>query len=110
MLNASDHCVVYITAGSEAEASTLANSLVSEGLAACVNRIGPMQSTYVWEGKLEQDTEYLLIAKTRLALLETLTARIQALHSYSTPEIIALPIVGGSAAYLNWIRQSTQES
>lgn len=105
----SEVCVVYITAGSEAEAQSLAQALVSERLAACVNRVGPMTSTYIWEGELQQDSEFLLIAKTRRSLVTALSERVKTLHSYSLPEVIALPIVAGLPAYLDWISQSTQE-
>lgn len=106
----SEHCVVYITAGSQAEAQNLATTLVQEQLAACVNQVGPVQSTYIWEGALQQDSEFLLIAKTRQSLLEALISRVQGLHSYAVPEVIALPIVAGLPAYLNWITQSTSIS
>lgn len=102
-----EHCVVYITAGSEIEAGELANALVREGLAACVQRLGPMQSTYVWEGELHDDREFLLIAKTRRSLFGLLCQRVKDLHSYSLPEVIALPIVAGLPAYLSWISAST---
>lgn len=102
-----EHCVVYVTASSESEARTLANALVSEGLAACVNRVGPIQSSYLWQGELHDDSEYLLIAKTRRSLVEALGRRVKALHSYDLPEVIALPIVAGLPAYLDWIGSST---
>ncbi|MGV3525833.1 MAG: divalent-cation tolerance protein CutA [Candidatus Sericytochromatia bacterium] len=105
----SAHCVVYVTTASEAEAQHLAEILVKERLVACVNRVGPMTSTYLWEGELQQENEYLLILKTRVARLPALTDRITTLHSYSVPEVVALPILGGSAAYLNWVSQSTEE-
>ncbi len=110
LADTSEACVVYMTASSEAEAQTLAQALVSERLAACVNRVGPIVSTYVWEGELQQDTEYLLIAKTRRSLVPMLSKRVKALHSYDLPEVIALPVVAGLPAYLDWISQSTQES
>ncbi|HEY9840167.1 MAG: divalent-cation tolerance protein CutA [Candidatus Sericytochromatia bacterium] len=106
----SEHCVVYISTGSEAEARSLATALVKERLAACVNRVGPVTSTYIWEDKLQEDTEYLLVAKTRRGLIETLAARVRELHSYSLPEVIALPIVDGLPAYLDWISQATVSS
>lgn len=102
-----EHCVVYVTASSEGEARTLANALVSEGLAACVNRVGPIQSSYLWQGELHDDSEYLLIAKTRRSLVESLGRRVKELHSYDLPELIALPIVAGLPAYLDWIASST---
>jgi periplasmic divalent cation tolerance protein len=98
-----DFIVVYVTAGSPAEGEHLARALVEERLAACVNRIAPVQSVYRWQGKVEQSEEQLLIIKTRKALFTTLGKRVRELHSYSVPEIIALPIIDGSDDYLQWL-------
>ena len=98
-----DFIVVYVTAGSPAEGEHLARALVEEQLAACVNRIAPVQSVYRWQGKVEQSEEQLLIIKTRKALFTTLGKRVRELHSYSVPEIIALPIIDGSDDYLQWL-------
>jgi periplasmic divalent cation tolerance protein len=95
--------VVYVTAGSPAEGERLARALVEEQLAACVNRIAPIQSVYRWQGKVDQSEEQLLIIKTRKTLFTALEKRVRELHSYSVPEIIALPIVAGSEAYLQWL-------
>ena len=95
--------VVYVTAGSLAEADRLARALVEERLAACVNRIGPIQSVYRWDDKLEQSEEQLLIIKTPKELFAALEKRVRELHSYSVPEIVALPIVDGSQDYLRWL-------
>lgn len=96
--------VVYVTAGSAEEADQLAQTLVGEKLAACVNRIPSVRSVYRWQGAVEQSDEELLIIKTRKDLFSALEKRVRSLHSYSVPEIIALPIIAGSAAYLNWLR------
>jgi periplasmic divalent cation tolerance protein len=104
-----DYCVVYLTAASLEQAQLLADTLVQEQLAACVNRVGPVHSTYLWQGELCQDQEYLLIVKTRQMRLSALTARVQALHSYEVPEVIALPIVGGLDLYLKWIGSQTPD-
>src|SRR5512144_977376 len=98
-----DFIVVYVTAGSAAEAENLAQALVSEKLAACVNRIGSVQSTYRWQGQVEQSEEELLIIKTRKELFPALEKRVRELHSYSVPEIIAVPLLAGSAGYLGWL-------
>lgn len=103
-------CVVYVTVSSEAEAAQIANCLVQEHLAACVNRIGPIQSTYLWQGEVHHDPEYLLMIKTRSSLVDQLAERVKTLHSYDLPEVIALPIQGGLPAYLNWIHAETQVS
>ncbi len=95
--------VVYITAGSNEEAEHLARSLVEERLAACVNRIKSVQSVYRWQGKVEQSEEELLVIKTKKSLFRRLEERVRELHSYSVPEVIALPVVKGSPAYLRWL-------
>ena len=99
--------VVYVTAGSPAEGEHLARTLVEERLAACVNRIAPVQWVYRWEGKLEQSEEQLLIIKTQKDLFGALEKRVRELHSYSVPEIVALPIIGGSQAYLRSLADQT---
>jgi periplasmic divalent cation tolerance protein len=96
--------VVYVTAGSAEEAEHLAQTLVGEKLAACVNRIQSVRSVYRWQGQVEQNDEELLIIKTRKEVFPALEKRIRALHSYSVPEIIALPVIAGSAGYLGWLR------
>lgn len=96
--------VVYVTAGSSEEAERLARSLVEERLAACVNRIKSVQSVYRWQGKVESSEEELLVIKTKKELFRALERRVRALHSYKVPEIIALPIMTGSARYLRWLR------
>ncbi len=98
-----DFIVVYVTAGSPAEAERVARALVEERLAACVNRVAPVQSIYRWKGKVEQSEEQLLIIKTRSTLFTALEKRVRELHSYSVPEIIALPIIDGSDGYLKWL-------
>lgn len=99
----SDALVVLMMAGSQEEAQKIAAALVREMLAACVNVVPGVSSVYWWEGQVQQDEEWLLIAKTRRDVLDDLVRRVQALHSYDVPEIIALPLVGGSQAYLTWI-------
>jgi len=96
--------VVYVTAGSADEAERLAQALVGEKLAACVNRIKSIRSVYRWQGQVEQNDEELLIIKTRKEVFPALEMRVRALHSYSVPEIIAVPVVDGSAGYLSWLR------
>lgn len=97
--------VVYVTAGSAEEADRLARSLVDERLAACVNRVRPVQSVYRWQGKVEQSEEELLIIKTSRELFSALEKRVRELHSYSVPEVIALPIIEGSSGYLRWLKE-----
>jgi len=98
-----DLLVVYITVGSTEEGDRLASTLVEEKLAACVNRIGGVRSTYAWEGKIQADEEQLLIVKTSAAAFDQLEQRVRDLHSYEVPEIIAVPVVCGNNAYLKWM-------
>ena len=102
--------VVYVTAGSAEEADRLAGSLVEERLAACVNRIKSVQSVYRWQGKVERSEEELLIIKTSRDRFSALEKRVRELHSYSVPEVIALPIIEGSSGYLRWLREQVAPS
>lgn len=104
----SESVVVLITTGSQEEAGRIAQTLVAESLAACVNIIPGVTSIYRWEGQVQRDQEWLLVAKSSRSLLVALVRRVQALHSYMMPEIIALPIVGGSEAYLRWLDEALQ--
>lgn len=90
------------TAGSEAEAETIASALIEERLAACVN-VMPVRSVYTWQGKVHHDAEWQLVIKTRADRFDSLSNRVRELHSYDTPELIALPIEQGSADYLAWL-------
>ena len=103
-----DHLLISITTGSSEEAERIAEALVQERLAACVNIVPAITSIYRWQGEVHRDSEVLLIAKSRPELFESLAARVKELHSYEVPEIIALPIVAGTEAYLNWIDESVQ--
>jgi periplasmic divalent cation tolerance protein len=98
---------VYVTTEKLDEAWRIGETLVRERLAACANVLPGMQSCYWWEGKLTQANESVLIMKTREALINPLTARVRELHSYSVPCVVALPVVGGNADYLAWIRRET---
>lgn len=101
----SDEKLVLSTAGSRAEASRIANSLVEERLAACVNIVGPIESVYRWEGKIENAQEFLMVVKTTSKRAADVMARIRELHSYQLPEAIEIKIDDGSPEYLNWIRE-----
>ena len=101
--------VVFITAPSEEEAAGIARALVEEKLAACVNIIRGIRSIYSWEGTVEDDTEMLLVVKTREALFDRLAARVKELHSYTVPEVIALPLAKGLKDYTDWIDQVTTD-
>jgi len=104
----SERLVVLMTAGSQEEAERIAGSLVKAMLAACVNIIPSITSVYRWEDEIQRDQEWLLLAKTRRDVLEELIQHVRGLHSYDVPEVIALPIVGGSEPYLLWVDRETQ--
>ena len=101
--------IVLATCGSEEEALRIANALVEEHLAACVNLVSPIRSIYRWEGKIWDEKEWLLIIKTQKKRFQELEKKVKSLHSYSVPEIISLPIVEGSSSYLNWLVEMTEE-
>lgn len=95
--------VVLVTASSPEEAARVAHALVDEKLAACVNVVPGLRSIYRWQGRVEHAEEVLLIIKTGRHVLTALTERVRALHSYTVPEVIALPVVVGAAPYLEWL-------
>jgi len=99
----SEHCVIFITAGSKEEADKISRGLVESKLAFCVSTLPKVQSTYYWEDKIHVDEEFLLIVKTRQDQYEALETWVKNNHSYEVPEIIALPIEQGLPAYLNGI-------
>lgn len=105
----SQACVVLVTTGSEVEAETIATALLEERLAACVNILSPVRSLYRWQGKIADDREWLLVIKTRAERFAAVEARVRALHSYEVPEIISLPLLAGSADYLDWILAETAD-
>ena len=98
---------IYMTAGSVEEARTIGRALVEDRLAACVNLIDGMRSIYRWQDAIQDDAETVLIAKTRADLVDALTERVRALHSYECPCVVALPMVGGNPAFLDWIAEQT---
>jgi periplasmic divalent cation tolerance protein len=98
---------VYCTCPDQVVAERIAEAVVSERLAACVNLVPDVTSIYRWQGEIQRDAELLLIIKTRRTVYPQLEARIIELHPYQVPEIIALPIQAGSAAYLAWIADNT---
>jgi periplasmic divalent cation tolerance protein len=100
--------VILTTCASEEEAVKIARALVEESLAACVNVVSPVRSIYRWEGKIWDEKEWLLIIKTGRERFEQLESKIKSLHSYSVPEIICLPVVEGSFAYLEWLEEMTR--
>ncbi|MHB8846777.1 MAG: divalent-cation tolerance protein CutA [Nitrospirota bacterium] len=103
-----DAIIILITAGSADEAAVIARTLVDEHLAACVNILPGVRSFFFWEGATQDASETLMICKSRSPLLAAVIARVRSLHSYSVPEIIALPIAGGLPDYLAWLDASTK--
>lgn len=102
-----DFIVILVTAANRTEAEQIGQSLVEEKLAACCNIVEPIFSIFRWQGKICQENEVLLIIKSTKNRFDTIVAEVKKLHSYTTPEIIALPIVKGSEDYLNWIETET---
>jgi len=101
--------VVLTTCGSAEDAGSLARLLVERRLAACVNVVANVASTYRWQGRVEQDQESLLIIKTTAARLADLEATIRTESKYELPEVIALPVQAGSVSYLTWLGESVAE-
>ena len=101
--------LVYVTASSRDEAIKIARTVVEERLAACANVFQPITSIYWWEGKLQEEGETSFFLKTRGDLVEDLTRRIKALHSYTCPCVVALPVTQGNAAFLSWIENETRK-
>jgi periplasmic divalent cation tolerance protein len=105
-----DKVVILVTANNLKEARTIAQHLVESKLAACVNISQPVRSIYRWQGKVEEAKEFLLVIKTTRELFDEIKAEIPKVHSYATPEIICLPIIDGSAEYLQWVGDSVKET
>jgi periplasmic divalent cation tolerance protein len=103
-----DALVVLVTTPSAEQAALLARSLVEERLAACGNVLPAIRSIYRWEGALHDDEEALLVLKTTRDRLEALREAVLRLHPYRVPEVLALPVEGGNAAYLAWIVEATR--
>jgi len=99
--------LVLITTSSEEEAANIAYPLVENRLAACVNIIRNIRSVYRWKGKVEDDAEVLMIAKTKRSLFDPLMNKVKELHSYAVPEVIAIPVAAGSEDYLDWLNEVT---
>ncbi|MBM4123571.1 MAG: divalent-cation tolerance protein CutA [Nitrospira sp.] len=110
MAEATDEIVVFVTAASQEEAARIGRRVVEEGLAACANILPGVRSIFSWEGKISEEQESLMILKSRAGLFEDLATVVKSLHSYSVPEIIAIPIVKGADDYLSWLGAVTGKS
>ena len=104
---ARDFVMVFVMAANEGEAGRIAQALVEEKLAACVNIVGPVLSTYRWHGKVETASESMLLIKARVRDFSKLERRVRELHSYELPEVVAVTLAAGSKAYLAWLAEST---
>ncbi len=105
-----DFLQVSTAAGSREDAEQIAAALVERRLAGCVQVVGPVRSVYRWQGRVEQADEWLCLAKTTSDRFAAVEAAIRELHSYECPEIVATPIVAGSAAYLAWLAEQTADA
>lgn len=103
-----DNKLILTTVGSKEEADKIARTLVEQRLAACVNIIPNIRSIYRWQDKVEEAEEYLLFVKTFVTAVDRVCKTIKELHSYELPEVISVPIEGGSLAYLKWIDNSVR--
>ena len=101
--------VVFITTATEEEARRIANLLLSQRKAACVNIVPMINSLFWWQDKLDSAQESLLIVKTKASVLNEIVSLVREIHSYDIPEIIALPIIGGNRDYLEWIDKEVKQ-
>ena len=102
-----DFRLLYVTVGKIEEARRIGQTLVESRLAACANIVPAIESIYHWQGAVVQDKEVLLVLKTRAELVDAVIAKVKELHSYTCPCVVALPILGGNPAYLEWLGQET---
>jgi periplasmic divalent cation tolerance protein len=98
-----DVILVLTTVADDGSGEAIARALVDERLAACVNLLAPMTSVYRWKGAVEREAERQVVIKTTRERLPAVEARLKALHSYELPELLVLPVEGGSPAYLSWV-------
>ena len=98
--------LVYITAKDKAEAKKIGNALLAARVAACVNIIEHMESMYWWEGKIEESSEAVLIAKTDSSLVGEVIALVKKTHNYSVPCVLSLPVETGNPDYVNWLKSN----
>jgi periplasmic divalent cation tolerance protein len=109
-VNKNSHLLVYCTCPDEKTAETIAQALVEEGLAACINIVPAVKSVYRWKGKVESAAESLLLIKLTSGVYETTERRIVELHPYELPEVIGVPIVAGLQAYLAWLTHPEEKT
>jgi periplasmic divalent cation tolerance protein len=107
---ARDFTMVFVMAANGDEAERIAQALVAEKLAACVNVVGPVHSIYRWRGTIEDANEYMLVIKAAVRGFSKLERRVRELHSYEVPEITAVRLAAGSQPYVAWLAESTRQS
>jgi periplasmic divalent cation tolerance protein len=100
--------VIFITTGTDGEARRVAEVLLEQRKASCINIVPTVTSLFWWKDRIESDQESLLIVKSKASLLDEIVSLVKGVHSYDVPEVIALPIIGGNPDYLNWIGEETQ--
>lgn len=105
-----NYIIILVTTTNKEEAEKISKALLNEKLVACVNIIGPVSSFFWWQEKIENAEEYMLIMKSHSKLFEKLSEKVKALHSYEVPEIIALPIIKGHKAYVEWLDRCIKQS
>ncbi len=98
-----EYIMVFVTTANKAEAEKISQALLKERLIACANIVNPISSFFFWSGKIDRAEECLVVMKSRRDLFGELAERLKGLHSYEVPEVLALPIVEGSVAYLGWL-------
>ncbi|NIS81960.1 MAG: divalent cation tolerance protein CutA [Anaerolineales bacterium] len=103
------HIIVLVTTATRDEAEKITPRLLEQKLIACANIIGPVSSVFWWKGKINRESEFLVLMKTRLDLFEKVAKTIKQMHSYEEPEIIAVPITKGEQSYLNWLNSSLEK-
>jgi periplasmic divalent cation tolerance protein len=101
--------IALSTCPDDPTARSIAAALVQERLATCVNRVPGVASTYFWDGRLQDESEILLIIKTSAARVADLQRRLKELHPYELPELIVLPVIGGNEGYLQWVREGVEK-
>ncbi len=102
------YIIVIMTTSNKEEAAKIVRSLLKERLIACANIVGPVSSLFWWQGKIDEENEFLVFMKSHKSLFEKLSERVMEIHSYAVPEIIALPVIESSPPYLEWLKNSLQ--
>jgi len=102
------YTIIFSTCANKKEAEKIAGALIKKKLVACVNIIDKIESVFWWQGKADRAKEALLVIKSRQSKLDKIIGLVKSLHSYQVPEIIAVPVIGGNKAYLEWIDESVR--